>query len=192
MGEEESQLFFSHYDSKCKKWSSMGDVSKRRTGCLGFWILNSVWLLRQGELGSLTNPCLLWHLPGTDLVCGWKTQSWWSKMTRTTKKCRTAPCTWKSIWSLSPLGSQNSTQSILQVLNLFLALLLSSFSGDNLAAQDDEGENNLQIAVNRIKKVVSWGKTWILLHICTLTESNHDQHVAGISRLNLSVCWWHC
>ncbi|XP_051565573.1 sodium channel protein type 2 subunit alpha-like [Myxocyprinus asiaticus] len=41
----------------------------------------------------------------------------------------------------------------LVVLNLFLALLLSSFSADNLAVTDDEGEkNNLQIAVGRIKK----------------------------------------
>uniref|UniRef100_A0A8C5N8H5 Sodium channel protein n=1 Tax=Gouania willdenowi TaxID=441366 RepID=A0A8C5N8H5_GOUWI len=39
----------------------------------------------------------------------------------------------------------------LVVLNLFLALLLSSFSADNLAATDDDGEpNNLQIAVVRI------------------------------------------
>nr|Q2XVR4.1 RecName: Full=Sodium channel protein type 4 subunit alpha B; AltName: Full=Voltage-gated sodium channel subunit alpha Nav1.4b [Tetraodon nigroviridis]ABB29444.1 voltage-gated sodium channel Nav1.4b [Tetraodon nigroviridis] len=66
----------------------------------------------------------------------------------------------------------------LVVLNLFLALLLSSFSGDNLAAQDDEGENNLQIAVNRIKRAVAWAKTWILLHLCILTESNHNQHDA--------------
>ncbi|XP_026073218.1 sodium channel protein type 1 subunit alpha-like [Carassius auratus] len=41
----------------------------------------------------------------------------------------------------------------LVVLNLFLALLLSSFSADNLAAPEDEVEkNNLQIAVGRIKK----------------------------------------
>uniref|UniRef100_A0A3P8TCA6 Sodium channel protein n=1 Tax=Amphiprion percula TaxID=161767 RepID=A0A3P8TCA6_AMPPE len=40
----------------------------------------------------------------------------------------------------------------LVVLNLFLALLLSSFSADNLAATDDDGEpNNLQLAVARIK-----------------------------------------
>lgn len=46
-----------------------------------------------------------------------------------------------------------------QVLNLFLALLLSSFSADNLAASDDDGEmNNLQIAVIRIKKGIAWGK----------------------------------
>ncbi|XP_077071976.1 sodium channel, voltage-gated, type I-like, alpha [Siphateles boraxobius] len=41
----------------------------------------------------------------------------------------------------------------LVVLNLFLALLLSSFSADNLTANDDEVEkNNLQIAVRRIKR----------------------------------------
>ncbi|TKC52700.1 hypothetical protein EI555_004560, partial [Monodon monoceros] len=45
------------------------------------------------------------------------------------------------------------------VLNLFLALLLSSFSADNLAATDDDGEmNNLQISVIRIKKGVAWTK----------------------------------
>uniref|UniRef100_A0A8C2DI04 Sodium channel protein n=1 Tax=Cyprinus carpio TaxID=7962 RepID=A0A8C2DI04_CYPCA len=41
----------------------------------------------------------------------------------------------------------------LVVLNLFLALLLSSFSADNLAAPGEDVEkNNLQIAVGRIKK----------------------------------------
>ncbi|KAF4796858.1 Sodium channel protein type 9 subunit alpha [Turdus rufiventris] len=39
------------------------------------------------------------------------------------------------------------------VLNLFLALLLSSFSSDNLTATEDDNEmNNLQIAVARIQK----------------------------------------
>lgn len=39
------------------------------------------------------------------------------------------------------------------MLNLFLALLLSSFSGDNLSIGDDDGEmNNLQIAVGRITR----------------------------------------
>ncbi|XP_063076806.1 sodium channel protein type 4 subunit alpha A [Engraulis encrasicolus] len=46
----------------------------------------------------------------------------------------------------------------LVVLNLFLALLLSSFSGDNLSAGDDEGENNLQIAVGRITRGIDWAK----------------------------------
>ncbi|RXM96973.1 Sodium channel protein type 3 subunit alpha [Acipenser ruthenus] len=41
----------------------------------------------------------------------------------------------------------------LVVLNLFLALLLSSFSADNLTAPDDDGEmNNLQIAFARIHR----------------------------------------
>ncbi|XP_030624398.1 sodium channel, voltage gated, type VIII, alpha subunit a isoform X4 [Chanos chanos] len=48
----------------------------------------------------------------------------------------------------------------LVVLNLFLALLLSSFSADNLAATDDDGEmNNLQISVIRIKKGIAWVKS---------------------------------
>nr|XP_028603312.1 sodium channel protein type 2 subunit alpha isoform X3 [Podarcis muralis] len=47
----------------------------------------------------------------------------------------------------------------LVVLNLFLALLLSSFSSDNLAATDDDNEiNNLQIAVARIQKGVDYVK----------------------------------
>ncbi|XP_058869420.1 sodium channel protein type 8 subunit alpha [Acipenser ruthenus] len=47
----------------------------------------------------------------------------------------------------------------LVVLNLFLALLLSSFSADNLAATDDDGEmNNLQISVIRIKTGIAWVK----------------------------------
>lgn len=40
----------------------------------------------------------------------------------------------------------------LQVLNLFIALLLNSFSADNLTAPEDDGEvNNLQVALARIQ-----------------------------------------
>uniref|UniRef100_A0A8D2KZE3 Sodium channel protein n=1 Tax=Varanus komodoensis TaxID=61221 RepID=A0A8D2KZE3_VARKO len=47
----------------------------------------------------------------------------------------------------------------LVVLNLFLALLLSSFSSDNLAATDDDNEmNNLQIAVARIQRGIDYVK----------------------------------
>uniref|UniRef100_A0A7M4FE37 Sodium channel protein n=1 Tax=Crocodylus porosus TaxID=8502 RepID=A0A7M4FE37_CROPO len=47
----------------------------------------------------------------------------------------------------------------LVVLNLFLALLLSSFSSDNLAAPDDDNEmNNLQIAVTRIQMGIDYVK----------------------------------
>uniref|UniRef100_A0A671YAC1 Sodium channel protein n=1 Tax=Sparus aurata TaxID=8175 RepID=A0A671YAC1_SPAAU len=48
------------------------------------------------------------------------------------------------------------------VLNLFLALLLSSFSADNLAATDDDSEmNNLQIAVGRIQRGIAFVKTTV-------------------------------
>lgn len=43
------------------------------------------------------------------------------------------------------------------MLNLFLALLLSSFSSDNLTAPDEDGDlNNIQIAIARINIGVSW------------------------------------
>ncbi|XP_069388610.1 sodium channel, voltage-gated, type I-like, alpha [Paralichthys olivaceus] len=48
----------------------------------------------------------------------------------------------------------------LVVLNLFLALLLSSFSADNLAATEkDEEMNNLQIAIGRIQKGIAFVKS---------------------------------
>ncbi|MEQ2180400.1 Sodium channel protein type 8 subunit alpha [Goodea atripinnis] len=57
----------------------------------------------------------------------------------------------------------------LVVLNLFLALLLSSFSADNLAATDDDGEpNNLQISVMRIKKGIAWIKSKVRLVVASL------------------------
>ncbi|KAA0725547.1 Sodium channel protein type 4 subunit alpha A [Triplophysa tibetana] len=50
----------------------------------------------------------------------------------------------------------------LVVLNLFLALLLSSFSGDNLSTGDEDGEmNNLQIAIGRITRAIDWLKAFI-------------------------------
>ncbi|XP_050767569.1 sodium channel protein type 4 subunit alpha [Gymnogyps californianus] len=52
----------------------------------------------------------------------------------------------------------------LVVLNLFLALLLSSFSADSLAASDDDGEmNNLQIAIGRITRGIDFVKTSVLM-----------------------------
>uniref|UniRef100_A0AAY4A1D2 Sodium channel protein n=1 Tax=Denticeps clupeoides TaxID=299321 RepID=A0AAY4A1D2_9TELE len=51
----------------------------------------------------------------------------------------------------------------LVVLNLFLALLLSSFSGDNLSGGDEDSEmNNLQIAIGRITRGISWIKVFIV------------------------------
>uniref|UniRef100_A0A3Q3NMP5 Sodium channel protein n=1 Tax=Labrus bergylta TaxID=56723 RepID=A0A3Q3NMP5_9LABR len=81
----------------------------------------------------------------------------------------------------------------LVVLNLFLALLLSSFSGDNLAAPEEEGENNLQIAINRIKRAVAWTKTWIIEHIWLLigkkdhvNPSQNDVNAPNYKHGNLS------
>nr|AAK55437.2 Nav1.4b [Sternopygus macrurus] len=57
----------------------------------------------------------------------------------------------------------------LVVLNLFLALLLSSFSGDNLSSSDDDGEmNNLQIAIARITTAIDWVKAFFIGHISSL------------------------
>ncbi|XP_038576385.1 sodium channel, voltage-gated, type I-like, alpha [Micropterus salmoides] len=48
----------------------------------------------------------------------------------------------------------------LVVLNLFLALLLSSFSADNLAATEDDSDmNNLQVALGRIHKGIAFAKS---------------------------------
>ncbi|XP_065811002.1 sodium channel, voltage gated, type VIII, alpha subunit b isoform X1 [Labrus bergylta] len=59
----------------------------------------------------------------------------------------------------------------LVVLNLFLALLLSSFSADNLAATDDDGEpNNLQLAVARIKIGIAWFKVNMRLLVATVLK----------------------
>lgn len=55
--------------------------------------------------------------------------------------------------------SPNAIPTLIQVLNLFLALLLSSFSSDNLTAIDEDTDaNNLQIAVTRIKKGINYVK----------------------------------
>ncbi|XP_030584400.1 sodium channel, voltage gated, type VIII, alpha subunit b isoform X5 [Archocentrus centrarchus] len=59
----------------------------------------------------------------------------------------------------------------LVVLNLFLALLLSSFSADNLAATDDDGEpNNLQLAVARIKTGIAWFKANMRIFVATMLK----------------------
>uniref|UniRef100_A0A3Q4GKS0 Sodium channel protein n=1 Tax=Neolamprologus brichardi TaxID=32507 RepID=A0A3Q4GKS0_NEOBR len=58
------------------------------------------------------------------------------------------------------------------LLNLFLALLLSSFSSDNLSAPDDDGEmNNLHIAIHRITRGLAWCRRQVpVCHFVTSTE----------------------
>uniref|UniRef100_A0A3P9BFX7 Sodium channel protein n=1 Tax=Maylandia zebra TaxID=106582 RepID=A0A3P9BFX7_9CICH len=59
--------------------------------------------------------------------------------------------------------------TVICVLNLFLALLLSSFSADNLAKQEDDPEsNNLQIAMARIHKGIAFTKS-VLRSTCSST-----------------------
>uniref|UniRef100_A0A8C5N9F6 Sodium channel protein type 3 subunit alpha-like n=1 Tax=Gouania willdenowi TaxID=441366 RepID=A0A8C5N9F6_GOUWI len=54
----------------------------------------------------------------------------------------------------------------LVLLNLFLALLLSSFSCDNLSSPDDDGEmNNLHIAIHRINRGLHWTQC-VSLTVC--------------------------
>uniref|UniRef100_A0A3B3IKS9 Sodium channel protein n=1 Tax=Oryzias latipes TaxID=8090 RepID=A0A3B3IKS9_ORYLA len=63
----------------------------------------------------------------------------------------------------------------LVLLNLFLALLLSSFSSDNLSAPDDDGEmNNLHIAIHRITRGLAWLRRQVSLNgqICD-TQRNY-------------------
>uniref|UniRef100_A0A3B3Y2T0 Sodium channel protein n=1 Tax=Poecilia mexicana TaxID=48701 RepID=A0A3B3Y2T0_9TELE len=70
----------------------------------------------------------------------------------------------------------------LVVLNLFLALLLSSFSADNLAATDDDGEpNNLQLAVARIKKGIAWFKVNMRILVATVLKKVRDEKLNCIA-----------
>ncbi|XP_066469577.1 sodium channel protein type 8 subunit alpha isoform X5 [Tiliqua scincoides] len=72
----------------------------------------------------------------------------------------------------------------LVVLNLFLALLLSSFSADNLAATDDDGEmNNLQISVIRIKKGISWVKIKVHNFVQTHFKQREADEVKPLDEL---------
>ena len=79
--------------------------------------------------------------------------------------------------------------SVWQVLNLFLALLLSSFSGDNLSAIEEDGENNLQIAVNRITNAIAWTKTRALTVIRTLLgKKDTEPAQIGMFMRSHAVC----
>ncbi|XP_056609797.1 sodium channel protein type 4 subunit alpha B [Triplophysa dalaica] len=67
----------------------------------------------------------------------------------------------------------------LVVLNLFLALLLSSFSGDNMAASDDDGEtNNLLIAISRITRAIDWVKAFVIGHVRQLLGLKSKEEAA--------------
>uniref|UniRef100_A0A8B9CSE8 Sodium channel protein n=1 Tax=Anser brachyrhynchus TaxID=132585 RepID=A0A8B9CSE8_9AVES len=84
----------------------------------------------------------------------------------------------------------------LVVLNLFLALLLSSFSADNLSAPDDDGEmNNLQLAFARINRGLQYVKrtTWdfccnVLRHPKTTAEKKAMMKLAAQNTGALNNC----
>ncbi|KAF3704172.1 Sodium channel protein type 4 subunit alpha A Voltage-gated sodium channel subunit alpha Nav1.4a [Channa argus] len=70
----------------------------------------------------------------------------------------------------------------LVVLNLFLALLLSSFSGDNLSAGDDDGEmNNLQIAIGRITRGIDWFKAFVIRTVLQMLGRKPKEPEEGLS-----------
>ncbi|NXF37376.1 SCN2A protein, partial [Nyctibius bracteatus] len=76
----------------------------------------------------------------------------------------------------------------LVVLNLFLALLLSSFSSDNLAATDDDNEmNNLQIAVARIQKGIDYVKKKIqeFIQKAFIRKQKALEEIKALEELNI-------
>uniref|UniRef100_A0A8C6X1L0 Sodium channel protein n=1 Tax=Naja naja TaxID=35670 RepID=A0A8C6X1L0_NAJNA len=83
----------------------------------------------------------------------------------------------------------------LVLLNLFLALLLSSFSSDSLAAPEQETEgNNLQIAISRIQRAINFIKRKIcefvqivFLPKMTTTCMDNSDHMSFINNPNLTV-----
>ncbi|XP_043741506.1 sodium channel protein type 5 subunit alpha isoform X4 [Cervus elaphus] len=77
----------------------------------------------------------------------------------------------------------------LVVLNLFLALLLSSFSADNLTAPDDDGEmNNLQLALARIQRGLRFVKRTTWDFCCGLLQRPPQKPAALASQGQLPGC----
>nr|DBA25063.1 TPA: hypothetical protein GDO54_012636 [Pyxicephalus adspersus] len=79
----------------------------------------------------------------------------------------------------------------LVVLNLFLALLLSSFSADNLSAPDEDGEmNNLQIAIARIHRGISFAKQSVIdffRNLFTKPKKTGDTFITNLSTKNRNI-----
>ncbi|XP_075340375.1 sodium channel protein type 2 subunit alpha-like [Odontesthes bonariensis] len=75
----------------------------------------------------------------------------------------------------------------LVVLNLFLALLLSSFSSDNLSAPEEDGDlNNIQIAIARINAGVSWLVTSVV-DLCSHDMKNQNEKAKEASQAVILV-----
>ncbi|XP_037703377.1 sodium channel protein type 5 subunit alpha isoform X2 [Choloepus didactylus] len=77
----------------------------------------------------------------------------------------------------------------LVVLNLFLALLLSSFSADNLTAPDEDGEmNNLQLALARIQRGLRFLKRTTWDFCCGLLHQRPQKPAVLATRPRLPSC----
>uniref|UniRef100_Q9JJV9-2 Isoform 2 of Sodium channel protein type 5 subunit alpha n=1 Tax=Mus musculus TaxID=10090 RepID=Q9JJV9-2 len=77
----------------------------------------------------------------------------------------------------------------LVVLNLFLALLLSSFSADNLTAPDEDGEmNNLQLALARIQRGLRFVKRTTWDFCCGLLRRRPKKPAALATHSQLPSC----
>ncbi|XP_004676361.1 PREDICTED: sodium channel protein type 5 subunit alpha isoform X1 [Condylura cristata] len=77
----------------------------------------------------------------------------------------------------------------LVVLNLFLALLLSSFSADNLTAPDEDGEmNNLQLALARIQRGLRFVKRTTWDFCCGLLQRRPPKPAVLAPRGQLPSC----
>ncbi|KAF6313458.1 sodium voltage-gated channel alpha subunit 5 [Rhinolophus ferrumequinum] len=77
----------------------------------------------------------------------------------------------------------------LVVLNLFLALLLSSFSADNLTAPDEDGEmNNLQLALARIQRGLRFLKRTTWDFCCGLLQRRPQKPAALVAHGQLPGC----
>ncbi|XP_024421440.2 sodium channel protein type 5 subunit alpha isoform X2 [Desmodus rotundus] len=77
----------------------------------------------------------------------------------------------------------------LVVLNLFLALLLSSFSADNLTAPDEDGEmNNLQLALARIQRGLRFLKRATWDFCCGLLQQRPQKPAALAAQGQLPSC----
>ncbi|XP_006869202.1 PREDICTED: sodium channel protein type 5 subunit alpha isoform X8 [Chrysochloris asiatica] len=77
----------------------------------------------------------------------------------------------------------------LVVLNLFLALLLSSFSADNLTAPDEDGEmNNLQLALARIQRGLRFVKRTTWDFCCGLLRRRPQKPAVLTSQGRLPSC----
>lgn len=88
---------------------------------------------------------------------------------------------WCSAWVSQPCPPQ--------VLNLFLALLLSSFSADNLTAPDEDGEmNNLQLALARIQRGLHFLKRTTWDFCCGLLQQRPKKPAAPTAHSQLPSC----